>query len=577
MVSTSDLGRFLRRGAAPGLFLALLLLPHRLPGQVEVVPATHPVYDLLRRMEVRGYLHRYRDAILPLSRSEVARFLYAIPDSTADLAAAEQGLLEDLRAEFRFDATGEADVITSVFPPLVPGIATGSGEIFGGRERFLFAHRDSTLTLFVNGLLTVDARTFRGDALDAASTSFLQFGGSFRGTIGGTLGFSLRATNAQFWGSRELLERDPVISQSYALRTADAQNFDNVEASVRFASGIVSLEAARERLLWGYGADQRMILSDNVRTYDFLRAGVEAGPVRYTMVHAWLLGRRSFITFAVPPDTVDRFAEPVVADKYFAGHRLELSFPGVLEAGAQEMVIYSNRSVDLAYLTPLTLIESAQRAREERDNVMWAFDVQTLFLPGVQLHGTAFFDDLHLAEFFSDAWYNRYAWQAGVILADPLGAGGLTLFGEYTRVEPWVFSHNRSRDNDYGSQGRTLGPAIGPNADSWSGRADLQALRNLSLSLRVTRVRQGKNVLSDTRSLVRNVGGDILQPHGESDPLTKTFLDGARVTTTRVQVSGCWEMLPQITLLGSWLYESVSGGEDAGVNALVQASLSCEF
>ena len=38
--------------------------------QVETVPANHPVYIFLKRMEVKGLIDRYHDAILPISRKD---------------------------------------------------------------------------------------------------------------------------------------------------------------------------------------------------------------------------------------------------------------------------------------------------------------------------------------------------------------------------------------------------------------------------------------------------------------------------------------------------------------------------
>jgi hypothetical protein len=251
------------------------------------------------------------------------------------------------------------------------------------------------------------------------------------------------------------------------------------------------------------------------------------------------------------------FSETLVADKYIAAHRLEVSFMDVVDVGAQEMVVYSNRSPDLAYLNPLTVIESAQRSREERDNVMWAFDVQTRFLPGFQVTGSLLFDDLHFMDFFDDFWYNRYGYQAGVIVTDPFHIPDLTVMAEYTRIEPYVFAHNRSRDNDFGSLGVVLGPEIGPNADSWCFRVDLAPRWNLRLSARVLFSRKGENVVDSTGRLLRNVGGDILQPHRESDPATRTFLDGTRVTTRIAGFRASWELRPHLWLEAGYTGEFV--------------------
>jgi hypothetical protein len=222
------------------------------------------------------------------------------------------------------------------------------------------------------------------------------------------------------------------------------------------------------------------------------------------------------------------------------------------------MVIYGNRAPDLAYLNPVTMIESAQRSRDERDNVLWAFDIQTHFLPGLELTGMILFDDIHFSEFFKPRWYNRYGYQAGMMLTDPLMIPNTSIMIEWTRIEPYVFAHDRSRDGNYGSLGAILGPRIGPNADSWFFRADYLPTRNLFLSVRVLLQRNGENVVDSAGRLIKNVGGDFLQGHRPSDPLDKVFLDGILVKTRRVDLTATYEIVNQMWLDAWYLYESTN-------------------
>ncbi len=532
----------------------LLLIPQTVLAQAETVPATHPVYVFLKRMDVKGLLERYRDAVLPLARREVGTHLFAIQKSDR-LTDAERETVTDYLSEFQFEIGRSTDGFLSVVDSDESSFGDALEEEFSSREKFLYALHDSSVTMFVNGLLTLDLRRISGDALGSEHTEFIQFGGRIRGSIWEKLGYALQGTNAQFWGSRALLSRDPLISQSYILVATDIQNFDFSEGYLRYDGGIVSAQLGRERLLWGLGYDQKMIASENVRTFDFLRADFEYKSLKYSFVHGALLGRRKHLTFLDPTDSSVVYGEPVVADKFFAAHRIEFSFPRVLDVGFQEMVIYSNRSIDLAYLNPFIVLESTQRSREERDNVLWAFDMQTHFLRGFELHATIVFDDLHFDEFFEPRWYNRYAYQGGLMLTDPLFVQNASLMLEYTRVKPFVFAHDRSRENSYTSLNSLLGPRIGPNSDSWFVRLDYFPLRNLSFSLRVTLVRHGANYfVTDTtgRPKLVNVGGDVFQGHRSVDPLNAAFLDGKLVKSRSIQFSSTYEFINQMWLDG-WL------------------------
>ena len=515
-------------------------------GQAENVPVGHPVYVFLKRLEVKGLIERYHDAVLPLSRRDVATFLDRIKEKRNELTSAERTYLEDYQAEFQHSLSGETTGIQSLISSSSAPHGGTLGDLFSPREKFLYALVDSNLSFFVNGLLNLDIRRRSGDNLGGEHAEYLQFGARIRGTVYNRLGYYLHGTNAQFWGSRELLQQDPVVGQAFTLGVTNAKNFDFVEGYVRYDGGIVSAQVGRERLLWGTGYDEKMIASDNVRVFDFIRADAEYKSLKYSFIHGWLLGKRSNLIFTLPPDTSTQYSEPVVADKYFAAHRLEFSFPGLFDIGGQEMVIYSNRSPDLAFLNPVTLIESAQRSREERDNVLWAFDIQTHFIPNVELSGTFLLDDLNFPDLFTDVWSNRFAYQAGMFYVEPFTLGNTSLMVEYTRVEPYVFAHNRSRENDYGSGGRPLGTRIGPNADSWFVRGDYLPMRNLHLSFRVRFVRHGMNEVDPSGNLIRNVGGDFLQPHRDTDPQTKVFLDGILTRTRTLQFVGSYEFVHQL-------------------------------
>jgi hypothetical protein len=544
----------------------LIVLVSPLPGQVENVPINHPVYIFLKRMEVKGIIERYHDAILPISRREVGKFLKDIQQQSLRLSESETGYLTDFLSEFQFDIDGTTKGFSSLIDSPEPSSGAPPGGLLSNREKYLYLYSDSSLSFFVNGLLTFDARRIRGDALGSEHTEFIQFGGRIRGTMYDRLGYYLQGTNAQFWGSRELLERDRIISQTHALYTTDAQNFDMSEGYVRYDGGIVSAQLGTERVLWGNGYDQQMVLSDNVRPFPFVRADAQYKALKYTFLHGWLLGTRSGLVFTLPSDTSAKFLEPLTADKYFVGHRIEFSFPRLFDVGFQEMLIYSNRSPDLAYLNPLIVIESAQRARDERDNTFWVFDMQTHFLPGAEFTGTLLFDDLHFGEFFKPRWYNRYGYQLGAMFTDLPGVPNTNLMIEWTRIEPYVFAHDRSRDDNYSSGGSILGPRIGPNSDSWFVRADYLPARNLFLSLRVTLERHGANIVDASGHLLKNVGGDFLQPHRPDDPTDRIFLDGILMKTRRLQALATYEIVNQMWLEGWYEFESIKNETDGSLD-----------
>jgi hypothetical protein len=516
--------------------------------QAENVPVGHPVYSFLKRMELKGIVQRYHDAILPLSRHEVAELLQTVRKKQEQLTTVEQTILDDLFIEFEYDIAGTTIGYHSFFDSPETTFASTVNGFLSDKEKFLYTYNDSNLTFFVDGLLTLDARRSTGDALGNENAEFMQVGGRIRGTVYQRFGYYLQGTNAQFWGSRDVLKRNKTISQAYTLNVPDAKNFDFVEGYARYDAGILSLQVGRERVLWGNGYGDKLILSDNPRVFDFIRADAQYKSLKYTFMHAWLLGKRSELTFSLPSDTSYKFDEPIVGDKYFASHRLEFSFPQLFDIGFQEVAIYSNRSPDLAYLNPVTLLESAQRSREERDNILWAFDIQTHVMKNIELQASIFFDDINVPKWGTNDVQNKNALQIGVMAVDPLRVSNSAFSIEYTRVEPYTFSHNRSRDNDYGSGGRILGHHIGPNAESWYCRLDYLFDRKLRSSFSFEVQREGDNIYDTSGKLIKNVGGDILQPYRSIDSNQKEFLGGNFIRTLYGSAFVTYEIMNEVSL-----------------------------
>ncbi len=492
-----------------------------LSGQAENVPANHPIYHFLKRMELKNIISQYHDAVLPLSRKEIARLIIQVENHKDKLTETETNILADYIVEFEYDLYKSTPNSFSLFgkgDDVISGMVRGT---FHDKEKHIYTYSDSIVTVFVDGLMNIGYRRSSGNGLHA-NTSFVEFGPRLRGTIYEKLGYYFQLTNAQFWGSREVLQKDKRISQSFALTTPETKNFDFVEGYLRYDAGIISVQVGRERILWGNSYGDKLFISDYHRVFDAVRMDAAYKIFKYTFLHGWLLGR---------PGNILRLDngtyEPIVADKYLAAHRLEFAINNYIDLGVQELSIYSNRSVDLGYLNPLTFFESVQRSREERDNGFLAFDIQVRPLRGCEIQGSLFFDDIEIPKIGKDRWENKYAFQIGLMVVDPFNIPNTSFMFEYTHVDPYMFSHNRSRENEYSSNNVLLGTQIGSNAESWFFKLDHFVSKRLTLTTQFEIQRSGENLYDSSGSLITNYGGDFLQPlrDGLDIPPTK-FLDG---------------------------------------------------
>jgi hypothetical protein len=523
--------------------------------QVENVSAYDPIYTFLKRMELKGIIENYHSAIIPLSRGEIAGFLKTIDSKSADLTSVDRDNLAKYLIEYQFDITGSTDEFHQVLNFSNQTVGESFMQIFSDKEKFLYAYNDSTLSFFIDGLLTVDLRKSVGDALGNDHAEFTRFGGRIRGTIHNSFGYYIDGTNAQFYGSRTVLRRDRLLSQDYTLGVGDAQNFDHIESYIRYESSPISVELGRERLFWGTGYGDKTILSDNVRPFDAIRFDAQYKLLKYTFMHGWLLGNRSYLQYSLPSDTSTKFTEPIDDDKYIVAHRLEVSIPHAVDIGFNEMMVYSNRAPDLAYLNPIQLLESTQRNRDERDNGFWVFDMRVHWISGWEIQGSALFDDLNFPKWGTNDVQNKAALQAGILGVDPFGIPLTNIAVEYTRIDPYTFSHNRSRDNNYSSGGNILSHHIGPNSDSWFCKLENFWSRRLTTSVSYENVRHGNNIVSPGGQLVFNVGGDIFQPWRPVDSQYKNFLGGNFQRIQYINVAASYELYRQMFLEGWYRLE----------------------
>jgi hypothetical protein len=197
----------------PAIFI-WLTFPVVLLAQAEHVPVNHPVYDFLGRMNVKGEISRYSRAVLPMERKEVTEYIRDLSDARARMTSTEQSLLARYQDEFVAEADGTQDPVI-LFSGNKPFIETLFGDSFSDREKFLYAWKsgDRGTTIFMEFIGTSELRNSLQDG-SSASVWVGQFGGQFRGTIGGILGYGLRSTNGTTAGSRDVALTEQVLRQN---------------------------------------------------------------------------------------------------------------------------------------------------------------------------------------------------------------------------------------------------------------------------------------------------------------------------------------------------------------------------
>ena len=533
MVSPFSMARF-------GLLLALglaSLAPAAL-AQPEIVPAEHPVYDFLLDQRVAGALPEYRHEALPLGRARITAHL----DSLEARGVRVSGWLRDFGQELR-EPLGRVGA----------WVGDGAAAPWDPRaERFLGYQRDSTWRAAIRAGAALQGRAARGattragDAISPGGGALvpeLVIEGNWRRRVGFYTGTS---NGLQVTGDTRVLLADPVLAPLYYVQL-DSSNvpgsFDRTTASLRAVAGPLSAELANSRLRIGPSADRPLLLADGADYLPHVRLGLDTRAVRYTFVHASLTDRS---VFTRTPDGDAFLSSP---ERYLALHRVEAQPLRWASVGFTEMVVYGFRGPELAYLNPLFPIKPAEHALWDRDNSLFALDATVRPLRGVEAYGTWLVDDLDFSNIGEASVGNKWAVQGGVQAAV---LAGVTAFGEYTRIEPFTYTHRFSRDgvfyNAYAQNGFALGHPLGPNADQVL--AGVRAWLPGRIRARVAGryVRRGENPRDpDTGELV-NVGGDLRNGRLPDVWPRKEFLGGDRIEGPGVQLDLSWEPANDLAL-----------------------------
>ena len=549
---------------SPALILSTVLVS-RTTAQRELLPVNHPVYKFLLRQEIRGLIENYHWGTLPLTRGEVARFLEKLNNRTHELSGVDQRILDDFDTEFEYDLN--RTVLKA--RPFIPGFSFSS-LLENDRQKYLGMYEDSVATLFVDGFGLFSYRTANGDSIGSPFISLGEVGFRLRGTLYEHLGFYLQATSGQrFSGDPSFGSLDPTLKANTKFQEK-GKYFDFSTGYLSYDVDWLRLMFGREQILWGMGYGDRMIFSSNTVPFDFGKLDLHYKSLRYSFLHGSVTGK----------DSLGR----QLSSKYIGAHRLEFDLFSRLRLGVSEMVLYSNRSVNFAYLNPLAFLTSADRSADPSgtSNTLLALDFESLPMKDLRLTGSLVVDDVNF-ETLSSAGSdvrgndNKFAWQGGITWTDAFSLPNLTLTVEYTRINPFVYSH-RSIANSYTHLDLPLGPLLQPNSDEWLFGLDLDLTRRLTVSGQIRFQRAGENIVNSNGIVIYNAGSDVLR--GEGDFVhPNVFLEGQRTNRTLTSLMLQWQPVKQYYVeiqYFSRLFDFLSGGRKL-LDSIVWTTLRLDY
>ncbi len=399
------------------------------------------------------------------------------------------------------------------------------------------------------------------------------------GSLGDNFGFMLDLSNGVRLSGEPLAiaQTDPVLGRTFKFVSDEQKFFDRYIGYVQYQSSWFRASFGRQPYSLGFSPIDNLIHSRNAPLYDMLLLDVPYKSVRFTSIHGAVEGADD--------------AGNAYLNKYIASHRIAVSPSDWLAFSISDMIVYSGRGLDFAYLNPLgfyvsTGLGTPQKSRD--DNSLLSIDAAIRPWNGAMIYGALLVDDLSYSTLTDTSWLgnnNKYAWQIGASQIAFIREKPMLLSGEYVRINPFVYSH-RGIVNSWTHLGAPLGYDMQPNSDRWSLQAKYWFSPRIFAQIDLDYTRHGENYLDSSGNIVEkgydiggkilvypvgNVGGDALRGDGDflfPEPyrIGNRFLRGNVSYSRRVRFLFSAEVLANIFTDIRFAYQNRNGGNAPGEN-----------
>jgi len=312
------------------------------------------------------------------------------------------------------------------------------------------------------------------------------------------------------------------------VKTSSLRSSDMFRGGISYQGKRIDIETAVDYLRQGPSVYYPLTFSGEGSPVTYFRARMDLSSFQY--VH----------TFGLLRTQKDK-------SKYFYTHRLDFPFfKDKVIIGINEVIIHGStaekaqtdslkavhygeeRTWEWVYMIPFIPYVFAEHYVGDRDNAVLSFDFDISFPQRFRWYLEFFLDDIASPlTIFGDDFGNKWALTAGAQFFGTLLERDLTVSFEYSRIEPWVYTHFYGGSHRYTHYGRSLGSPMGPNSDALVLVGEYAAgLRN-SLGMFLKNTRKGTERGSSITEVFQ------LEFSSKPDSKTKEFLgeDYIRLTT----------------------------------------------
>lgn len=459
--------------------------------QSQVVYENHrsEVYNYLARMAQKGLIV-FDDNIKPISRIYLAACLDSLQNKASQLTSVERQELAFYRQDFAPEHFFNDSLQTSDSKLQTSFLKKDISRRFRG---LLISNKDF--------LLAADP-VFTGAYINGTNRDYKQYSSGFN--LYGYAGkhwswyLSFNDVNESGTGIDTLRQNTPETGISGRIAAnKKSVNYSELRGGIAYSWKNGSFSFGQDHLIWGYGENGQMVLSQKAPTYPYIRLDYRPLPwLKFNYTHAWLNSNiiDSNATYRTG-NTAFGGVREIFISKYMAQHSLQVTPWRGWDISFGESMVYSDR-INIGYFIPILFFKAYDNL-VNNGNINAGSNGQ-LFLQvssrnnikKTHLYTTLFIDELRISSVF-DRTKSRN--QAGVNIGGSITDAFipyLTLGAEYTRINPFVY-RNLIPAQNYTSKDYMLGDWMGNNADRWILYAKYTPIPRLKCMVRYQSIRKG--------------------------------------------------------------------------------------
>ncbi len=440
------------------------------------------IYAFLSRQAQKGNIN-LNDYIQPYSRKEISQHLATLEENINKLSAIERAELEFYKKEY-----GEFNTTSEDQTNFLKKDQYGRLRTLSVRKEDFILNIDPTILL----------ETTQGNG----GKSIFKGGNgiNFWGQIGKNLSFQAGYTDITEQGtgldSVRAFNSEPGI-----IRTTNPNpkslNYSEFTGNITYSWNNGSITAGNDQLLYGYGENGRLILSDKAPAYPFIRLDYQPlSWLKFNYSHAWLHSGiiDSAATYNKGNDIYGNVREQFV-QKYMASHSLNFFPIKGLTLSLGESMVYSDK-LEVGYLFPLMFFKIYDQ-HSSRYKITTGANSQFFFqassrnhIKNTHIYTSVFIDEIRMSEVFSkERNRNQIGFNIGASITDVF-LPYLTIGAEYGRLNPFTYQNLIPAQN-YTHQNYPLGDWMGANADKIIGFIKYTPIPKLKTTLQIQHTRKG--------------------------------------------------------------------------------------